>query len=312
MRKLPPLNAIRAFEAAARHESFTAAANELCVTVTAISHQVRLLEAILGRKLFERSGRAVALTAEGHAIFPLLRDGFDHMANAFAAIGPQAGSDAITVSMTRAFAERWLMPRLERFNAAFPAIVVHIDASEEVVTPGTRGIDLAIRYGRTDRDRPQQASVLFEDSYIAVAASSICPPVSPLTIDAFHLKPLLAYRWKNAALDAPKWSAWLDAVTHDARRDFRISWFSEETLALHAGERGLGPLLCSDALVTNQLRYGTMRRIDGPILAGFSYRLVEAPHAAKRKAVTAFIEWLRREAAAFRECSSLVTASQAA
>ncbi len=77
MRKLPPLNAVRAFEAAARHESFTAAANELCVTVTAISHQVRQLEAILGRKLFERSGRAVVLTAEGHAVFPLLRDGFD-------------------------------------------------------------------------------------------------------------------------------------------------------------------------------------------------------------------------------------------
>lgn len=71
MRKLPPLNAIRAFEAAARHESFTAAANELCVTVTAISHQVRQLEAILGCKLFERSGRAVMLTAEGHTIFPL-------------------------------------------------------------------------------------------------------------------------------------------------------------------------------------------------------------------------------------------------
>src|SRR5438045_8814734 len=106
MRKLPPLNAVRAFEAAARHESFTAAASELCVTVTAISPQVRQLEAMLGRKLFERSGRAVVLTAEGHAGFPLLRDGFDRMASAFATIRPPADDEPITFSATRSFVER--------------------------------------------------------------------------------------------------------------------------------------------------------------------------------------------------------------
>lgn len=310
MRKLPPLNAIRAFEAAARHESFTAAAGELCVTVTAISHQVRQLEAVLGRKLFERSGRAVVLTAEGHAIFPLLRDGFDHMANAFAAIRPPNGADAITVSTTRAFAERWLMPRLAQFNAAFPALVVHVDATEDVVKPGTHGIDLAIRYGNADRI--QAASVLFDDRYIAVAASGICAPAADLAIDDFHARPLLAYRWKNSALDSPAWSTWLAGTDHNMSRDFRISWFSEETLALHAAERGLGPLLCSDALVGEQLRQGTLRRIDGPALAGFSYRLVEAPAAVKRKAVTAFTEWLRDSAATFRDGPLCVTTSRAA
>ncbi len=143
MRKLPPLNAIRAFEAAARHESFTAAANELCVTVTgdqppgppAGSHP-RLQTVRTLRPRRHADGR-------GHTIFPLLRDGFDHMASAFAAIRPPAGGDAITVSTTRAFAERWLMPRLPRFHAIFPAAVVHIDATEDAVTPGTEGIDLA-------------------------------------------------------------------------------------------------------------------------------------------------------------------------
>jgi LysR family glycine cleavage system transcriptional activator len=310
MRKLPPLNAIRAFEAAARHQSFTAAADELCVTVTAISHQVRQLEAILGRKLFERSGRAVVLTAEGHAIFPLLRDGFDHMANAFAAIRPANGADAITVSTTRAFAERWLMPRLAQFNAAFPAVVVHIDATEDVVNPGTRGVDLAVRYGCADRTHP--ASVLFHDRYIAVAASDICLPAADLAIDSFQARPLLAYRWKNSALDSPAWSTWLAGADHHTSRDFRISWFSEETLALHAAERGLGPLLCSDALVGEQLRQGTLRRIDGPALAGFSYRLVETSAVVKRKAVTVFTEWLRDGAATFRNGPLCVTTSQAA
>jgi LysR family glycine cleavage system transcriptional activator len=309
MRKLPPLNAIRAFEAAARHESFTAAAGELCVTVTAISHQVRQLEAILGRKLFERSGRAVVLTAEGQAIFPLLRDGFDHLANAFAAIRSPNGADAITVSTTRAFAERWLMPRLAEFHAACPTIVVHIDATEDVVKPGMHGIDLAVRYGRADRTQP--ASVLFTDHYIAVAASGICPLAAELAIDSFHATPLLAYRWKNATLDSPAWSAWLAGTGHNTRGDFRISWFSEETLALHAAERGLGPLLCSDALVGEQLRQGTLRRIDGPALTGFSYRLVEAP-AFKRRAVTAFTEWLRDGAATFRDGPRSITTSRAA
>jgi LysR family transcriptional regulator, glycine cleavage system transcriptional activator len=309
MRKLPPLNAIRAFEAAARHASFTAAASELCVTVTAISHQVRQLEAILEHKLFERSGRAVVLTAEGRAIFPLLRDGFDHMANAFAMIRPQSGGDAITVSTTRAFAERWLMPRLERFNAAFPVVVVHIDATEDVVMPGTQGIDLTVRYGPADRT--QQASVLFEDRYIAVAAGLTCPPATRLFIDDFPTRPLLAYRWKNPALDAPAWSAWLVGAAHDTRRDFRISWFSEETLALHAGERGLGPLLCSDALVDEQLRQGTLRQIEGPALAGYSYRL-EASSSVKRRAVVAFVGWLHEEAAEFRARPSSLTASRAA
>lgn len=301
MRKLPPLNAIRAFEAAARHESFTAAANELCVTVTAISHQVRQLEAMLGRKLFERSGRAVVLTAEGQAVFPLLRDGFDRMASAFAAICPPADGEAITVSTTRAFAERWLMPRLARLNAAFPAIVVHIDATENIVTPGIKGIDLAVRYGQVDR--AHDASVLFKDSYVAVAANAICPSAARLAIDDFRPRPLLAYRWKNAVLDSPAWATWLAGISHDASRDFRISWYSEEPLALHAVERGLGPLLCSDALVGEQLREGTLRRIDGPALPGFAFRLVEASGASRRKSVATFVDWLRNEAATFRKLS---------
>jgi LysR family glycine cleavage system transcriptional activator len=298
MRKLPPLNAIRAFEAAARHESFTAAANELCVTVTAISHQVRQLEAMLGRKLFERSGRAVVLTADGHAVFPLLRDGFDRIASAFATIRPPADGDAITVSTTRAFAERWLMPRLAQFNAAFPSVVVHIDATENLVTPGIKGLDLAVRYGPIDR--AEEASVLFKDSYIAVAARTICPSAAGLVIDDFHPRPLLAYRWKNATLDSPAWSAWLAGTAHDASRNFRTSWYSEEPLALHAAEQGLGPLLCSDALVGDQLRDGTLRRIDGPALPGFTFRLMQASGAGTRKSVAAFVDWLRGEAAMFR------------
>ncbi|MDX3966602.1 MAG: LysR substrate-binding domain-containing protein [Bradyrhizobium sp.] len=311
MRKLPPLNAIRAFEAAARHQSFTAAAAELCVSVTAVSHQVRQLEALLQRKLFDRRGRTVALTSEGRAIFPLLRDGFDQLANAFAGVQPRAGSQEITLSTTRAFAERWLVPRLEQFSARFPAIIVHIDATEDIVTQGTRGVDLAIRYGRSDGAEP--AAVLFEDSYIAVAASGICPRnVASPRIDDLATRSLLAFRWKNPTLEFPAWSGWLAIAPRGRRANFAMSWFSEETLALHAAERGLGPLLCSDALVDDQLRQGTMRQIEGPVLPGFAFRLVEGPSVGRQKAVATFTDWLRAEAESFRARSLTLREAQAA
>ncbi len=307
MRKLPPLNAIRAFEAAARHRSFTAAAKELCVTVTAVSHQVRHLETILGVKLFERSARAVSLTPAGEKIYPLLRDGFDRLADAFSAFHEERSGEAITVSTTRAFAERWLMPRLSRFATAFPNVVVHVDATEEVVDLRADGIDLAVRYGRGD-PLAEAASTLLEDVYIAVADQTICPQARSPTIEDFRNRPLLAYRWKNRALEAPTWSAWLASTPHDPARDFRISWFSEETLALHAASRAFGPLLCSNLLVDDEIRCGTLRRLDGPSMAGYSYRLVDIPSAGRKKGLVAFKAWLQDEAAAFRQRSSPATA----
>ncbi len=297
MRKLPSLNAVRAFEATARHRSFTQAANELCVTVTAVSHQVRHLEAMLGLKLFERSARALNLTAAGETLFPLLRDGFDRLADAFALLDDSRSADAVTVSTTRAFGERWLMPRLSAFNAAFPAITVHVDASEEVMDLRAEGIDLAIRYGQPPAD--QRAAVLLEDVYVAVAAQALCPAGRAPAIADMRERPLLAYRWKNRALAAPDWQSWLAQALSAAAPDLRLSWFSEETLALHAADRGLGPLLCSSILVDDALRAGSLVQLEGAPLPGYSYRLVEGGTPRKRSAVL-FRDWLREEAAACR------------
>lgn len=298
MRKIPPLNSVRTFEAVARHQSFSAAANELSVTVAAVSHQVRQLEDGLGQKLLER-GRTVTLTPAGKAIYPLLRDGFDQIAQAFALIGAPKEGDAIQVSTTRAFAERWLMPRLAKFNAIYPNIVVSIHASEKVVDMRSETVDLAIRYGPVDAD--VRGAVLFEDRYIAVADKSICPVDRVATINDFHTRSLLAFKWKNQALEAPSWSAWLARVEHDTSRDFRISWYSEETLALHAVERGLGPLLCSNVLIDDGLRSGRMRRVEGPTLSGFTYHLIEDNNSSPRHSLSLFRDWLLSEATSFRE-----------
>ncbi|MDI3273549.1 LysR family transcriptional regulator [Pseudomonas sp. MDT1-16] len=298
MRKIPPLNSVRAFEAVARHQSFSAAANELSVTVAAVSHQVRQLEEGLGQKLLER-GRTVTLTPAGKTIYPLLRDGFDQIAQAFALIGAPKEGNAIQVSTTRAFAERWLMPRLAKFNGIYPNIVVHIHASEKIVDLRSETVDLAIRYGPSEADR--QGPVLFDDEYIAVADQSICPVDRHPTISDFYNRSLLAFKWKNQALQAPSWSAWLARVEHDTTRDFRISWYSEETLALHAVERGLGPLLCSNVLIDDELRSGRMRRVAGPTLPGFTYHLIEDTRTNPRRSLSLFRDWLLSEAKSFRE-----------
>lgn len=292
MRRIPPLNSVRAFEAVARHQSFSAAANELCVTVAAVSHQVRQLEEGLGQKLLER-GRQARLTPAGHILYPLLRDGFDQIAQAFALIGPPAEGDAIQLSTTRAFAERWLMPRLNRFNEVHPNIIVHVHASEKLADLRAESIDLAIRYGPPEGTPNEQ--VLFEDSFIAVAGSAICPTGRQATIQDFSGRPLLAFKWKNPRLESPAWPTWLTQV--NAAETFNISWYSEETLALQALERGLGPLLCSSVLIDEALRDGRVQRLQGPALPGFTYRLVELQPTQARRSLHLFRNWLLDEAA---------------
>lgn len=303
MRKLPPLNSIRAFEAAARHQSFTAAAAELSVTITAVSHQIRQLEARIGHKLFERTGRAVTLTLVGKAIYPLVRDGFDQIADAFEFVNARTNDDSIQISATRAFAERWLMPRLSQFNAIHPDVMVHIHGSERAVDLRAEDIDLAIRYGTVQED--QRDSVILEDCYVAVADSGICPEDRIPTIEDFYQRPLLAYKWENRALNTPSWSMWLASVEHDRTVDFRISWYSEEILALYAAECGLGPLICSNILIDEALRTGRLRRIQGPCLPGFSYRLIEMSSSRPKKGVGVFTKWLRAEADSFRARSAV-------
>jgi LysR family glycine cleavage system transcriptional activator len=288
LRKLPPLNAIRAFEAAARRRSFTAAAEELGVTVTAVSHQVRLLEQTLGQRLFQRSGRAIALSAAGERIYPKLRDGFDILADAFAENRERRAGETITLATTRAFAERWLMPRLDRFAAIAPDVVVSIDASEDLADLSADGIDLAVRYGLQRQDGTQ----LLADSYCAVAAADICPNDAPVIAD-FAGRPLLAYRWRNATLDGPDWNRWFGRPLPEGTR---ISWHSEETLALQAAERGFGPLLCSAVLVADRIAAGSLRRLQGPMLGGYGFRLLIGPAGRRKRSVAAFADWLRAEA----------------
>jgi LysR family glycine cleavage system transcriptional activator len=147
-RSLPPLNALRAFEAAGRHLSLTKAAAELHVTPAAISHQVKSLEEWLGVPLFRRLNRAILLTDAGQGCLKGLRDGFDRLSEAVESVRVHAATGPLTVSVAPSFASKWLVPRLDVFRRAHPQIDVRIDASTRLADFSRDDIDLAIRYGR--------------------------------------------------------------------------------------------------------------------------------------------------------------------
>ncbi len=146
-RRIPPLNAVRAFEAAARYLNFTHAADELNVTQAAISHQVKSLEQWLGLALFRRLNRAVSLTEEGAQYLPAASQALDGLAGATARLMQSADSRSLTVTTLDSFAAQWLMPRLKHFRVLYPEIDIRILASDERVDFSRHEVDLAIRYG---------------------------------------------------------------------------------------------------------------------------------------------------------------------
>ena len=269
------------------------------VTATAVSHQIRQLEKLFGVRLFERTTRMVKLSPIGERVYPALRDAFDQIAEAFSEVRAPDAAETVSVSVTRAFAEQWLMPRLAGFRALHPGVLLNIEATERVVDLRRCGADLAVRYGRTG-DTSLQTAVLFSDSYSVVYASSLAfsnPDPEPNDLPQHQL---LGYRWKNQSLSGPGWGEWFKLAGIRDSSPFRISWFSEETLAIQAMKLGHGPLLCSDALVAEELRMGRCKRLKGPVMPGLTYRLVQAPSGLRRRGVRAFVEWIKQEAAAFK------------
>src|SRR3954451_917677 len=147
LRRLPPLNALKAFEAAARHESFTRAAEELCVTQGAVSHQVKALEAELGIKLFNRERQRLVITGAGRDYLAVVRDAFDRIALGTERLIQHQGSGVLTVSTSPDFAAKWLVHRLGRFAEAHPEIDLRVSATMHHVDFVREEVDVAVRHG---------------------------------------------------------------------------------------------------------------------------------------------------------------------
>jgi len=287
MRKLPPLNAIRAFEAVARRLSFADAGEELGVTATAISHQIRHLETYLGFQLIERRPRQIALTPAGQDLFPKLQTAFDTLGEAFTMLDKDVEQSLVRVTTTHAFAERWLVPRLTDFFDKHSEVRVEVETDDNVLDLRTDRLDLAIRYG-LQASTSEETEVLFSDRYIPVTL--VDRPDTGLQDSR-----LLGFRWRNADMGGPTWEEWFKEAGKTFPPD-RITRFSDESAAFNALDQGLGLLLSSNALVAEGLWSGRYRQIPGPELQGFAYCLVLNPLSRNKHGVKVFTSWVRRAA----------------
>lgn len=290
-RKLPPLGALRAFEAAARHLSFKAAADELGVTPTAISHQLRLLEDQIGQRLFVRQIRKVTLTSAGEALFPVLRDGLESFAAAIARLraGPQR--QRLTLSATPAFVAKWLLPRLGDWQARHPMIDLHLHASEtpaDLAGIGTGGsADAAIRYGRGHW--AELHSELLLPSLFAPVAS---PRLGLRRPSDLKRQTLLHFDWRQRRRDTPTWKRWADAAGLRLDIDGGLR-FSDESHAIQAAIAGQGVALLGLPLVAAELASGALVQPFGPVLPGDGFHLVTQPERAQQPEIVALRDWLR-------------------
>ncbi|NOV24977.1 LysR family transcriptional regulator [Cupriavidus necator] len=290
MRKLPPLGALRAFEAAARRASFKHAADELHVTPTAVSHQIRLLEDSLGVKLFERQTRKVRLTAAGHQLFPAVRDGLDGMERAVLAVQRSGRSQVATLTSTVAFMARRLAPLAGQFRAAHPDWTLRLDASDQVVDLD-HDADAAIRYGSGSYPG-LVVEPLFRDRFAPVCS----PGLRLASLQDLKQATLVHFEWGPAARDdvrAPVWQQWLAQAgveVADAQAGLR---FTDEIHAVQATIAGQGIGLLSLTLVAEELASGMLVQPFALALESFQYDLVYSERAAQRPATRLLRDWVR-------------------
>jgi LysR family glycine cleavage system transcriptional activator len=298
MRKLPPLRALHAFEAAARHHSFAAAAGELGVTPTAISHQIRQLEEACGVKLFQRRPRPLLLTSAGARLYPALRNGFDALATAMELLVEKGAQTPLRVTSPSAFASKWLVPRLPKWREENPAVALEIIGTDAVLDVRAGATDVAIRYARKP-PLDLMAHEVLRDTFVPVCSPRLLDQHGPIERAADLLRfPLIHYDWINSDPDAPTWRQWL-AVARSIDPDLNPlekAWdlsFSEELHAIDAVIGGQGVAICSDVVVSNELRNGQLVKAHPLALPGYGFYLVSMPHSPQAPVIEAFSTWMR-------------------
>jgi len=298
IRKLPPLNALRAFESAGRHLSFTKAAAELNVTPGAISHQVKTLEEQLKTTLFHRKTRALQLTDAGQAALPSVSQGFEVLAEAVDQIRAHSDCGILTISVSPSFGAMWLVPKLENFRRKHPEIEIRLDGTDRLVDFARDNIDVGIRYG------PGGYSGVQVDWLFSQVNTPVCSPMllkgkHPLNHpDDLQHHTLLHIDWKDTEAS---WRMWLLAAGVHDTNPARGPHFSMESMAVQAAIDGQGVALVGDILVTNELATGRLVRPFGSSLITplkFSYYLLCKKESAEYSKIKAFREWLLEEAAA--------------
>ena len=297
-RRLPPLNALRAFESAARHLNFSRAAEELAVTPGAVSQQIQNLEDYVGAALFKRTPRGLLLTDSAQTALPALREAFDRLAEAASLLTAAVDGRRLTLTAPPSFAAKWLVPRLGRFEAAHPQVDVWLSADMDLVDFAASDVDLAIRYGPGPYPG-LEAIRLLNETVIPVMSPDLAAsnPVRAPADLARHI--LLHDGSSNADESCPDWQMWLAARGVRGIDATRGPRFNQSSLVIEAAVSGRGVALAKRTLAQDDLDAG---RLVAPMpistMIDFAYFLVHPKAKGRLPQVKAFVGWIRGEAEA--------------
>ncbi len=297
-RRLPPLNALRAFEAAARHLNFSRAADELSVTPGAVSQQIQNLEDYVGVSLFKRTPKGLLLTDPAQIALPALREAFDRLAEAASMLTAAVDGRRLTVTVPPSFASKWLLPRLGGFEAQHPEVDVWVSAGMELTDFASGEVDLAIRYG-AGRYPGLEVTRLLQETVIPVAAPALLEsqPLNDLA-DLAH-QVLLHDGSPDADDSCPDWTMWLAARGVKGVDGARGPRFNQSSLVIEAAVGGRGVALAKRTLAQADLDAG---RLVAPFqiatAVDFAYYLVHPKTKGRLPQVKAFIAWITAQAAA--------------
>jgi len=288
---LPPLNALKAFAAAGKHLNLTAAAKELFVTPSALSHQIRGLEDLLDVKLFVRTRHGLDLTDAGRLILPGISDAFDQMSKTMALLKPGKGSHILTVSMLSTFAMRWFIPRLSRFQLQHTNIDVRISTSVELVNFDRDDVDCAIRFG--GGHWPGLAATrLFAEQLTPICSPHLASVEKPLS----DPRNLASFTLLHARLRPDDWRIWLNAV---GLSDFKVQHeqvYETRNFAIQAAVDGLGVAVVDPSLVTGEIESGRLIQPFRKTLTGENaYYQVYPQSKASDTSIVALQNWLLDE-----------------
>lgn len=288
------LDAIRGFESAARHLSFTAAAEELCITQSAVSKQVKSLEDALGTALFLRGGKGLSLTPEGRQLFEAARASLAQLASAVDSL-LAVDRVSVSVSTTPSFAALWLAPKLAQFQQLEPAIDVRVDASEARVNLEREGMDMAVRlYPVQPGD--EGSPPLLQEQALLVAAPAVAARINAAA--DILATPLLVYYDPATRFPWMSWPDWYERLGLKQATQQPCLYFSQYEHVLTAAVQGAGVAIGRTPLVLPLLRSGQLEVVlPGETVAGLGYRIVISAHSGERPAVQKFRAWLERELA---------------
>lgn len=286
--RLPPLSSMRLFEAAGRHLSFKAAAEDLCITPSAISHGVQTLEDWLGVELFIRGNRSLALSDAGAAYLPQVQAALEMLSRASETVPGRKPTGRLAVSVPPTFGMRWLLPRLLRFNERHPRIEVTVDTSHRRVEFSRDGIDIAIRMGRGDWPG-LHSTCLVRETLVPVCAPRLAPSIR----SAADLRSNTLLHVTKASEDWACWGALAGVDIADTPGGLR---FDTIQMALEAAVGGLGIALGRLPLIEQDLTANRLVQILGPPrYCATGYWLVMQRDATLRPEVNAFRNWIDAE-----------------